>query len=590
VARNQRNSHHFSPPPPSRFTAIAFAWGAAWLAGILAVSLPASALASWASFGNPACTDPKDQVNARAVSDGAGGMIVTWEDYRSDTADIFAQHFDNSGNRLWGTNGIAISTAPNYQLSPVLCSDGAGGAVIAWQDLRNGSDYDIYAQAVASNGTLKWSPSNGVAICTATNNQVLQVIASDGAGGAILGWQDSRSGVDADVYAQRVSSTGTPLWTPNGVGVCVVSGQQNEIRITPDQLGGAYIAWRDPRNGNMNNDIYAQSLDPNGNARWTTNGIPVCNASQNQFEPSISGDGRFGLLVSWTDMRNGTSDKIFAQRIKPDGTARWTLNGVQVCNAINDQRASQIVPDGFGGAIVGWTDGRVNNSVPDIFAQRVDSTGTNAWSPLSTGVSICSADSSQFLQTMIPDGAGGAILGWDDGRGAANNDDLYAQRISLAGTVRWTTDGVRFATGASTRSLTSSAPDGYGGALFAWQDYRNGPAADVFGLRMTSIGTGVETQGSPRVSAGTLLAKPNPFNPETVIEFTLKAPSSFDLSILDVQGRLVRTLASGNGSAGTHAVAWNGMGQNGTPSASGAYFAVLSTPTERRSTALRLIR
>ena len=561
---------------------------AAWLA-VISAAVPGSALASWATNGNQACSDPKGQFNARTISDGSGGMIVVWEDYRTDTVDVYAQHFDNAGNQLWGTNGIAIATSALYQISPVLCSDGSGGAVIAWQDYRNNTDYNIYAQAVAGNGTLKWSPSTGVPLCLASGDQTLPVIVSDGAGGAIVAWKDSR-GLDADVYARRVNSTGTALWSTDGVGICAVSGQQNDVRITSDQLGGAYIVWRDARISNMNQDIFAQSVDTNGSARWDPNGVAVCNAPLSQFDPSVAGDGRFGLLVSWTDMRSSVDRDIFAQRVKPDGTARWTGNGVAVCTTTNDQQSSKIVSDGFGGAIVGWTDGRVSNTYPDIYAQRVDSTGANVWLPTATGVAICVADSAQNLQTIIPDGTGGAILGWDDGRRALNVNDLYTQRISLAGTVRWATNGVRFATGADTRILTTSAPDGFGGVLFAWQDNRNGAQADIYGLRMTSVGTGVETQGSPRVSAASMLARPNPFNPETVIEFSLNAPSRFDLSIMDVQGRFVRTLASGTGSAGIHTAAWNGLGRNGSPCASGAYFAVLSTPAERRTVALRLIR
>ena len=558
---------------------------------ILTALLPATSFASWANNGNQACSDPKDQFNAQTISDGKGGMIVTWEDYRAqgDTADIYAQHFDASGTRLWGTDGIPVCTFGDFQVSPVLCSDGAGGAVIAWQDRRKGTEYDIYAQAVASNGTLKWTPGTGVPICTATGNQILEVIASDGAGGGIVGWRDSR-GASADVYAQRVGSTGSTLWTADGVAVCTAAGQQNDVRVVPDQLGGAYLVWRDPRNGTMNNDIYAQSLDSTGARRWAADGIPVCSVPQDLLEPAISGDGRFGLLVAWSDLRNGTDEDIFAQRIKPDGSPRWTVDGVQVCDVDSTQRSPLIVSDGFGGAIVAWTDQRASHARPDIYAQRIDSTGTRAWLPSLTGVAICSADSGQFIKTMIPTGTGGAIIGWDDERGAANDEDLYAQAVSLAGAPRWTANGVRFATGAGTRVLTTSAQDGYGGVLFAWQDFRNGPKADIYGLRMTSVGTGVEASGAPRAPEGLLQARPNPFNPETIIEFTMAAPARFDLSILDVRGRLVRVLARGFATAGPHAQTWDGLTGNGTPCASGAYFAVLSTPSERRSAALRLIR
>ncbi|MFB3896657.1 MAG: hypothetical protein ACE14V_10185, partial [bacterium] len=43
------------------------------------------------------------------------------------------------------------TTATNNQYYPILVSDGSGGAIIAWQDYRNGN-YDIYAQSVTTDG------------------------------------------------------------------------------------------------------------------------------------------------------------------------------------------------------------------------------------------------------------------------------------------------------------------------------------------------------------------------------------------------------------------------------------------------------
>jgi hypothetical protein len=543
------------------------------------------AVGAWATFGNQAATAAQNQVNAQAISDGSGGMIVVWQDFRTGVADIYAQRFDANGNKLWGDGGVAVSTADNHQETPVLVSNGSGGAVIAWQDLRSGIGYDIYAQAVSSAGALQW-PAD-VAVCTASGSQVLEVITTDTAGGAIIAWRDSR-GLSADVYAQRVSSTGTPLWTTDGVAVCTATGQQNDISIVADGLGGAFLAWRDPRNGVSNNDIYAQALTSSGAPRWAADGVPVASAALDQIEPSISYDGAFGLLVVWQDARNGTDYDIFAQRMKPDGTPRWTANGVQVCDVDSSQSVPLVVSDGARGAILAWTDNRSSNKWPDVYAQRFDSSGVSLWG--SNGVAVCSADSAQFLRTMIPDNAGGAILGWDDERGAGQDEDLYAQSVSPSGAIRWNASGVKIGTGSGTRRLTTSAPDGFGGALFAWEDFRNGATSDVFGLRVTSVGTGVEPSAAPRASAGLLTPYPNPFNPHTTIEFTLGEPSRFTLSIHDVHGRLVRTLGTGESPAGTRAFHWDGTRADGSACASGAYFAVLSLPSGTRSTPLRLVR
>jgi len=289
----------------------------------------------------------------------------------------------------------------------------------------------------------------------------------------------------------------------------------------------------------------------------------------------------------WQDARNGTDYDIWAQRVKPDGTPRWTANGVQACDHDSSQSNPLVVNDGARGAILAWVDNRFSNR-SDLFAQRFDSSGVSLWT--TNGAAVCTADSSQFLKTMIPDNAGGAILGWDDERGAGTDEDLYAQAISPTGSVRWNATGVKIGTGSGTRRLTASAPDGFGGALFAWEDFRNGATSDIFGLRLTSVGTGVEVTSAPPVAARLLTPYPNPFNPHTKIQFSLDEPSRFTLSIHDVQGRLVRTLASGEAQAGTRVFQWDGTRADGTACASGAYFAILSLPSGSRSTSLRLVR
>lgn len=54
---------------------------------------------------------------------------------------------------------------------------------------------------------------NSVPVCTAANSQQESSIVSDGAGGAILAWQDDRNG-NCDMYAQLVQATSAvdPAW------------------------------------------------------------------------------------------------------------------------------------------------------------------------------------------------------------------------------------------------------------------------------------------------------------------------------------------------------------------------------------------
>jgi hypothetical protein len=72
-------------------------------------------------------------------------------------------------------------------------------------------------------------------------------------------------------------------------------------------------------------------------------------------------------------------------------------------------------------------------------------------------------------------------------------------------------------------------------------------------------------------------AHPNPFNPSTLIRYELARETDVDLSVYDLEGRLVTRLESGLQSVGEHAIQWHAE-----RFASGAYFVQLKTPQEVR--------
>ncbi len=83
---------------------------------------------------------------------------------------------------------------------------------------------------------------------------------------------------------------------------------------------------------------------------------------------------------------------------------------------------------------------------------------------------------------------------------------------------------------------------------------------------------------------------PNPFNPSTTIAFSLPESAPVTLAIYDVNGRMVRTLVSGERAAGMHEVVWNGMDDNGRAVASGVYVYRLAAGNDVSTRRLALIR
>jgi hypothetical protein len=75
----------------------------------------------------------------------------------------------------------------------------------------------------------------------------------------------------------------------------------------------------------------------------------------------------------------------------------------------------------------------------------------------------------------------------------------------------------------------------------------------------------------PAVADGRLRVAPNPFNPRTTVRFATARARTLTLTVHDLRGRRVATLAQGRFAAGTHTLRWDGRDRAGLPVASGTY-------------------
>ena len=373
----------------------------------------------WTVNGLAICTNAADQGGPVIVSDGNYGAIISWVDMRNGNRDIYAQRVDSSGNTLWATNGVPVAVKPGTQQDVYLISDGANGAILAWQDSAAGA-WDIYAQHLDGSGNATWA-TGGIAVCSAPLYQINPKMAEDGLGGALVTWQDFRNSNDYNIYAQRVNASGTALWATNGVGVCLSGGTQTNPKIRAGANTMSMIAWQDKRFGN-DFDVYSQALDSMGAAQWTANGVIVCNATGNQSALDIATDAIQGIIIVWKDERSGAID-IYAQRLNSSGVAQWTSGGIAVASGSAPQINPNIVGDGLGGGIIVWQDSTSGSW--DVKAQRLDASGANQWT--ANGVAVGTATGYQTSPKNVSDGQGGSIFAWQDKR--SGNFDIYAHHL-----------------------------------------------------------------------------------------------------------------------------------------------------------------
>jgi hypothetical protein len=497
-----------------------------------------------------------DTDNPQIVSDGVGGAIIVWQNNHLQEDDIYIQRINSNGIIEWTYMGVPVSTAASRQGEIKIASDGIGGAFVVWEDWRNLPDKDIYAQRIDSNGNLVWQ-TDGIPICNLPLIQIKPRIISDGLGGAFICWEDNRNNSPLDIYAQHIDANGNFLWQVNGIPIGVEINQQYNCDIVSDGNNGIIITWEDSRTGTAERNIYAQRVGQNGNILWALNGGSISYSSLSSSKSASDDHG--GAITVWNDSRNNIFyTDIYAQKIDGTGQVKWTLNGVAVSTAANNQAEAKIVYDGAGGVIVCWVDQRSGGSY-DIFAQRIDSSGIAKWSV--DGIAICTAPGNQWYPQICGDENGGAVITWQDERNSSTSaPDIYAQHVDSDGNILWAVNGIEVSIASNEQETPALIQTSDDGIIITWEDDRL--FFGIYAQRINydgSLGDPVSIEDELPVFSSFLLEQnfPNPFNPSTRIQYQISSITQVTIKIYDVLGNEVATLVNEEKPAGTYEVDFN---------------------------------
>ncbi|MGB2868551.1 MAG: carbohydrate binding domain-containing protein [Bacteroidota bacterium] len=120
---------------------------------------------------------------------------------------------------------------------------------------------------------------------------------------------------------------------------------------------------------------------------------------------------------------------------------------------------------------------------------------------------------------------------------------------------------------------------------------------DDFALQqITAVGTGVEESGPHTVAGGVpteyILSQnfPNPFNPSTMIQYSIPQAGNVRLEVFNILGQQVAMLVNEAQSAGKWTVRWNGVDNTGAKVATGLYLYRLTTPSTVLSRKMLLLK
>ena len=503
-------------------------------------------------------TNSGSSFTPRAINIGSDEVLITWA-----ISTINGNILSANGNKQWEQyNTIGSSRSPGFiagLTNQKLVSDGHDGAFMTWMEQQK---HVIGGSHINLKDTITWDEI----ICNSSGSAANPAIAPDGNGGAIIVWEDTRDGSgNSNIYAQRVSLSGELLWAANGVPVCKAAGDQILPDIATDSLGGAFITWQDSRT--TTKKIFAQRLMANGDVAWQADGIVICALNDAALAPKIVSTSKGEAIITWTNPAAGGTWDIFAQKVNEEKVA-WQDNGVPVCNAPLSQTEPAIIADGSGGAIISWTDTRVSFSNPDIYAQSINSGGNPNWTV--NGVPVCTAVDRQAAPALTTDGDHGAIIAWEDQR--SGYYDIYAQRVNNQGTIMWSNNGEAVSTAEKDQRSVTIASDGKGGAVLAWQDFRNSVKWNIFTEGINNDGKlkkSNPTSNKPELSNGFILEQnyPNPWNTSTTIRYKLPTTLFTRLTVYNALGQQITQLVNEKQTVGDHEVVFD---RNNLPL--GAYF------------------
>ena len=161
-----------------------------------------------------------------------------------------------------------------------------------------------------------------------------------------------------------------------------------------------------------------------------------------------------------------------------------------------------------------------------------------------------------------------------------NFEDIYVQLLSLDGDIQWNPEGELICDAFWWQKNPQIVKNESNDVYIGWLDDRVFNEDLEGGDYMTSVFAQkfhIEPTYTPDEILNVITTKlhqnyPNPFNPTTTIEFSIQNESNIDLSIFNIKGQKVKTLAQNDFKKGSYSINWNGDDESNKPASSGVYY------------------
>jgi hypothetical protein len=494
---------------------------------------------------------------------------------------------------LYEQNGFAITT--DAAMNSYITGSFEETVTFGSYSLTSSGASDVFVAMLDSDGNWQWATQAGggayqwgtaITIDDVGNSYVMGCFM----GTAIFGNYSLTSIDNLDIFVAMLNSEGNWQWatqaggSSNDWGNGIVIDNSGNIYVTGNfEETITFDSYSLTSSGDF--DVFVAMLDSEGNWQWATqaggssndwgNGIIIDN-SGNSY---VTGDfGDIATFGSNSLTSSGDLD-VFVAMLDSEGIWQWATqaggNSSDSGNGITiDNSGNSYVTGYFVGIATFGSNSLTSSGGSDVFVAMLDSEGIWQWATQAGG------NSSDRGNGITIDNSGNSYVTGYFGDIATfgsytltngSVESIYLAKMGANGTWQWATQesGNDY-----NRGFDISIDDTgncyvtgffYGTAIFGLYTVTSSDEKDIFVAKLGND-TSVENEISPIKME--LSNYPNPFNPETTMQFNIKGNETGILTISNIKGQVIESHQFG---PGQYNYLWDASKQS-----SGIYFYKLS--------------
>lgn len=433
--------------------------------------------------GDPAvnmiiCDRAGEQTLAKVAATSDGGCYVSWHDHGSGNYDVYLQRLNGAGQIEWPENGLLVSGHPQetWITDYDLTADLEDHAILVFNDIRNGSDRDIYAYRISPEGDFVWG-ADGLTI---SDNDGFEpdprvVVTSDG--NIVIAWPE-----DNMAHLRKVTPGGDDFWDPSTITLSF-DYSVNSTRLAESEADGVILEIQVSSGPNFWDPcyLYMHKFDASGTALWGPDGVEVMTTSgiAAYMRSEISGDGSGGAYSFWYDTRN-VEHHAYVQHVDIDGGVMWTPDGVMLSTTGGEMQMYPALAKApsTDDVIVFYRITDLNQTLFGIGGQKLNSLGERQWGD--GGIAYVPASSEDRYNVLAFPQEDGAMVIYKEVPEGVVNSIIKAIRVDISGSPLWEPSPVTMVATLSEKGRVHGDINSAGQVIAAWNDMRADASGDIY--------------------------------------------------------------------------------------------------------------